>query len=235
MTFDDGRRTYYDHEALYERIVAKDGVGWDDLNDDAADDSYEAVTEFLESEHMKHLSPGKPVLDLGCGGGQVAIMLAQRGFAAFGVDFSPTAIDLANTNCLEHGIKAEFAVGDCLGLDEYADRSMDAVIDNHVWHCIIGERDRQKFLSSIWRVLRDGGIFFSETMTRQGDFDPDVVNADPVTFVCKHQSRYWASEAEILSSIAGCGFDAVFQQLCPQEETPGGGSTLVVYARKIPQ
>ena len=83
----DSRRIYYDHEPAYLKIDAKGGHGWDDLN--AQDDrdaqkesaSYTAFLEFLDSETIPAPGPQVSVLDLGCGGGQVALMLAERGYA----------------------------------------------------------------------------------------------------------------------------------------------------------
>jgi 2-polyprenyl-3-methyl-5-hydroxy-6-metoxy-1,4-benzoquinol methylase len=40
--------------------------------------------------------PEGPVLDVGCGSGDLAIHLAQRGIETFGIDFTEAAISQAN-------------------------------------------------------------------------------------------------------------------------------------------
>jgi SAM-dependent methyltransferase len=170
MQFKDGRRTYYDHDIPYQKIVAKGGIGWDDLSAKNDNDSYLGIEEFLNSPFASFLGTNRNVLDLGCGGGQVALMFARRGCVTHGIDFSPTAISLAKANANKAEVTIDFKEGDCLTLKDYADLSMDLVADNHVWHCIVDRQDRRAFLQAIFRVLKPGGLLFSETMTREGDF-----------------------------------------------------------------
>src|SRR4051812_14811211 len=99
----DPRRTDYDHEPAYRRIKAKGGRGWDDRDQVGKDDgSYIGIDAFLEKEPRP--SPGARALDVGCGGGQVALRLARHGFRAEGVDFSETAIELARENAAAAGV-----------------------------------------------------------------------------------------------------------------------------------
>jgi ubiquinone/menaquinone biosynthesis C-methylase UbiE len=233
MQFDDGRRTYYDHEGPYRRIAAKGGAGWDALSGDASNDSYAAVEEFLSSPFAAFLGAGQTVLDLGCGGGQVALMLAKRGCVTHGIDFSPTAISIAKANAAKVGLSIEFREGDCLTLAAYADRSMDMVADNHAWHCIVDQQDRRAFLQAAYRVLKNGGLIFSEMMTREGDFSPSVVDADPRTFIARHHNRYWVGREEALDELKSTGFEILHERLKPQMDAPGVGSLLIVYARRL--
>jgi 2-polyprenyl-3-methyl-5-hydroxy-6-metoxy-1,4-benzoquinol methylase len=232
MRFEDGHRTYYDHEGPYRQIAAKGGVGWDDLAGNPGNDSYAAVQEFLDSPFAATLGAGKAALDLGCGGGQVAIMFAGRGCVTHGIDYSPTAIVLAKANAREAGLHIDFREGDCLTLKDYADRSMDVVADNHTWHCLVEGEDRGAFLRAAFRVLKPGGVMFSETMTREGDFSAAAVDADPRTFVSRHQNRYWVGRAEALEELKSAGFEIIKDRLKPQEDLPGVGELLVVYARR---
>ncbi len=116
-----------------------------------------------------------------------------------GVDFSPTAIELARRN--HPALK--FIVGDCLAL-ELATASFDLVVDNHVLHCI--------FLHEIARVLRPGGLVFSETMTRDGSADITQLGFDPTTFVSKNNNRYLVSETELDAELAAAGFEIMLRE-----------------------
>jgi SAM-dependent methyltransferase len=216
----DARRVYYDHEGPYRKIKARGGTGWDDLV--PSTDSYDALDAFLKSA----LAPaGGRALDLGCGGGQATLRLARRGFVATGIDFSETAIELARKNAT--GLPVTFLVGDCLSLLGTDDGSMDLVVDNHALHCIIGVEDRRAFLQSARRVLRQGGLFFTDTMSCEGTFDPAARGIDPVTRIDKHRTRFWVSAAELRAELVGAGLEVVDFQVRPDE----GSYMLTVVAR----
>ena len=218
-------RTYYDHERAYRMIAEVGGRGWDDLPTlpDQQCDSYEALGEFLASPFAV---PGD-ALDLGCGGGQVSMKLAALGYRTVGVDFAPTAIELARRNAPE----LRFEVGDCLALELPA-ASFDLAIDNHVLHCIIGD-DRARFLREIARVLRPGGLLFSDTMSREGPVDWDTFGFDPTTHISKHGNRYLVGEAELDDELAAAGFEIVFRETRPNLEHAIGHG-LVRVARRSP-
>lgn len=232
MQFNDGRRTYYDHEGLYRRIVAGGGVGWDELPGNNSSDSYAAVEEFLNSPFAAFLGADRTALDLGCGGGQVAMMFAKRGCITHGIDFSQTAVSLAKDNALKAGLFIDFSEGDCLTLKSFADCSMDIVADNHVWHCIVDRQDRRAFLQAAYRVLKRGGLIFSETMTREGDFSPSAMDADPRTFIARHHNRYWVARAEAMEEMKSVGFEIFYERLKPQVDAPGVGELLIIYAKR---
>jgi SAM-dependent methyltransferase len=225
-------RTYYDHEGCYRQVAAKGGVGWDDFCRSGGQGSYVAIKEFLNSPFASFLDATRAVLDLGCGGGQVAMMFARRGCITHGIEFSPTAVSLAQANAAKAGLTIDFKEGDCLTLKDYADLGMDLVTDNHVWHCIVGQQDRRAFLQAIFRVLKRGGLLFSETMTREGNFSPDFVSADPQTFIACNHSRYWVGREEALEDLKSVGFEILYERLSSQAATPGVGDMLVVYAKR---
>lgn len=47
---------------------------------------------------VRTFPPSGPVLDVGCGSGDLAITLATAGHEVLGIDFVPAAIDQARTN-----------------------------------------------------------------------------------------------------------------------------------------
>ncbi|MBL0214042.1 MAG: class I SAM-dependent methyltransferase [Myxococcales bacterium] len=218
-------RPYYDHERAYRMIAEAGGTGWDDLptNHGPQIGGYLALDAFLASS----LAVPGDALDLGCGGGQASIKVAARGYRVTGVDFAPTAIELARRNAPE----IEFVVGDCLALELGSER-FDLAIDNHVLHCLIG-RDRGRFLREIARVLRPGGLLFSESMSREGNVDFETFGFDPTTFISRNGNRYLVGASELDAELAAAGFEIVQRQARPDLELAMGHHLMRV-ARRLP-
>jgi SAM-dependent methyltransferase len=113
-----------------------------------------------------------PVLDSGCGSGEHALMLAERGIEVVGVDISATAIGLAREKAAQRKLAADFAVGDVLALDRLH-RKFATVIDSGVFHTF-DDADRPRYVTSLGTVLAPGGVLhllcFSERTP--GDWGP---------------------------------------------------------------
>lgn len=113
-----------------------------------------------------------PILDSGCGTGEHALMLADRGLEVLGVDVSPTAIAHAREKARQRKLNAEFAVGDVLALDRLG-RTFATVIDSGVFHTF-DDADRPRYAASLASVLQPGGVVhllcFSEHTP--GDWGP---------------------------------------------------------------
>src|ERR1700724_2250824 len=73
------------------------------------------------------------VLDVGCGTGENVLYLAERGFAASGVDGAPSAIRKARAKAKQRGLNASFEVSDALNLS-VPERPFDTVIDSGLFH-----------------------------------------------------------------------------------------------------
>lgn len=230
------RRAYYDHEPAYRELAAAGGRGWDDRRGGggACDGSHDGLGAFLASDLCPARAPGATTraIDLGCGGGQGAILLARRGFQVTGVDFAPTAIELARRNAARAQVAAEFRVADCLDLSGFASGSFALAVDNHTLHCLIGD-DRRRYLAEVERVLARGGVFFCETMSAEGTPDFAALGVDPVSRVDGYHTRYWVLRDELLGEIAAAGLDVVDVRARRQRERPDPGDLLVVVGRKV--
>jgi SAM-dependent methyltransferase len=125
------------------------------------------------------------VLDVGCGTGEHALMAAELGFDATGIDFSPKAIRRAEQKALERELKPKFFVADVLELESRGDR-YDTVLDCGVFH-VFDDDDRSRFVSSLSAAVVPGGRYFMLCFSdkQPGDWGPRRV-----------------SEAEIHSSFA---------------------------------
>lgn len=226
----DARRTYYDHEPAYQRIAARGGSGWDDLNPEGGGGSYVAIDGFLGSAWCPPPHAAPRALDVGCGGGEVAIRLAKRGFTVSAIDFSETAVQLATANAARAGVKLDLRVADAIGLTPFGDASFDLVVDNHLLHCLL-EGDRHTFFQSVARVLAPDGVFFSDTMGDGPRLDHAAYDIDPSTRVTRSRNRFWTRPEELAAAAEIVGLTVVHQAIFEVDDEPNVGRMITTVFR----
>ena len=74
-------------------------------------------------------SPAR-ILDLGCGTGSVAVLLAEMGHAVTGVDLSPRMIEKAAAKALRHAVEIDLRVGDAASPEVCG--AFDVVLTRHL-------------------------------------------------------------------------------------------------------
>jgi ubiquinone/menaquinone biosynthesis C-methylase UbiE len=95
----------------------------------------------------------QPVLDVGCGTGFLALLLAELGHTVTGIDLAPRMIDRARTKAREADLDVDFRVGDAVQIDA-PDQAYELVIARHViWNL----PDPATGVAEWLRVLRPGG------------------------------------------------------------------------------
>jgi cyclopropane fatty-acyl-phospholipid synthase-like methyltransferase len=101
----------------------------------------------------------EPVLDVGCGSGEHALLAATSGLEVTGIDISQLAIERARAKARQRGLSAEFLVGDVLALDEIErlDPPFRTVIDAGCFHTF-ANADRPVYADSLARVVEPGGV-----------------------------------------------------------------------------
>jgi cyclopropane fatty-acyl-phospholipid synthase-like methyltransferase len=116
------------------------------------------------------LSPGKILLDVGCGAGGPALRIAATtGCSVMGIDLHEQAVKTASSLAAQRGLaeRAEFRVTDATGLLPFSDASFDAItcIDaiNHF-------PDRPRVIAEWARLLRASGrLLFTDPITVTGE------------------------------------------------------------------
>jgi cyclopropane fatty-acyl-phospholipid synthase-like methyltransferase len=99
-----------------------------------------------------------PVLDAGCGTGEHALFLADRGCRVIGIDFVEEAIRRARGKAAERDLEVEFLVKDATKLADW-DRRFASVIDCGLFHCF-SDDDRRRYVRGLAKVLEPGGQLF---------------------------------------------------------------------------
>jgi ubiquinone/menaquinone biosynthesis C-methylase UbiE len=102
--------------------------------------------------------PGDAVLDVGCGTGDLAQVLAQRvgsGGTVAGIDVSPEMIARARQKARRRGLTIDFRLEPVQALP-FADQSFDGVISSLAFHHFPAEL-RGEALANMARVLKPGG------------------------------------------------------------------------------
>ena len=161
---------------------------------------------FAKVTNVSQQLESATLLELGCGAGDLSLLLSEKGFQTYGIDISPTAIAWAEENREEQNLRADFRVGNVLDLP-YEDGFFDVIIDALCLHCIIGE-DRIAFLKNVHRVLKSQGLFI--VMSKCGEPKEADYPFDSVTR-CKIENgiatRYWGLPESLVQEVETAGFE----------------------------
>jgi ubiquinone biosynthesis O-methyltransferase len=141
---------------------------------DSVDDWWEGRTQWLRA--LRNMVParlaffdpivgdwrGKDVLDVGCGGGFMAVALAERGSRVTGVDPSRRSV----ASALRAADRRNIPIACCVGRGEclpVRDDAFDVVVCVDVLEHLA---DVDSVLREVRRVLRPGGLFLFDTINR---------------------------------------------------------------------
>ena len=99
---------------------------------------------------------GKDILEMGCGGGHNAIVLAKWGARSVGLDLSEEQLNHAKRLAEREQVEVPFHLGSMETMDMFPDGIFDIVLSS----CAIGysENYEQTFREA-FRVLKKGGLF----------------------------------------------------------------------------
>jgi SAM-dependent methyltransferase len=117
---------------------------------------YTILDEFRSSKHCP--APTR-VVNTGCGGGEAAVYFAKLGFKVVGIDSDRVAVGLARERAWLAGQDVDFMVGDLFETPNLLPaESFGLAIDRGAFYRLEDDRDRQRYLANIRRLLFQGGV-----------------------------------------------------------------------------
>lgn len=145
---------------------------------------------------------GGPVADVGCGPGQAARYLADRGVRAFGIDLSPRMVEVAGAR--HPGV--EFRVGSMTALDAPDAAWAGAVALYSIIH--LPPADRPLAYREFGRVLRPGGwLLVSFHVSAPGQPAGSAVHLDAWNGVAVDLPGHFVDPAEVSAGLEAAGLD----------------------------
>ena len=101
---------------------------------------------------------GGRVIDVGCGTGDLALWLAERGRAVTGVDFLGTPLEAARRKASERGLPVNFLQMDAHAIGEIPER-FDAATDCGLFH-VFDDAGRAAYVAALTGLLEPGARLF---------------------------------------------------------------------------
>jgi tellurite methyltransferase len=129
------------------------------------------IDVYLFDQLVKgRITPGKKILDAGCGSGRNLRFLLRQGYSVWGVDRSLAHIARVRALAREHAPltpSQNFHVEELEHLS-FLDGFFDVVICNAVLHFASDQAHFDRMLNELWRVLASDGVLFVRTASALG-------------------------------------------------------------------
>ncbi|KAJ7612199.1 S-adenosyl-L-methionine-dependent methyltransferase [Roridomyces roridus] len=157
---------------------------------------------------------GKTVIDIGCGTGELAIVLARRvgrGGKVIGVDPEDRRIAIASQRAADHPeLRVSFFVGTASDIVRIVDQQevgqIDIVVMSSVLHWI---EDKPAALRAIHSILAPGGMFGSSSgsgVKHPLEKKDNVLSQEPFRGYRKEGAAEFVSENELRALLVNAGF-----------------------------
>ncbi len=144
------RRPYVHFAEVYDQIMA--------------DVPYRQWADYIQGVWARFSFEPKTVLDLACGTGNLALLLAERGYQVTGVDSSSNMLEVARRKAKSSSLYIDFVEGDMRSFS--LERPLDAavcVFDS--LNYLLEPEHVQSAYKSVSQALAPGGLFIFDVNT----------------------------------------------------------------------
>jgi len=101
-----------------------------------------------------------PILDVGCGTGNLAIFFAEKGQTVTAIDLVPRAIELAREKTAGRNLPVTFMVKDVFTLVD-SDWHFPSIVDSAVFHVFADDPERRLlYVQALAHVIEPGGTLY---------------------------------------------------------------------------
>ena len=140
-----------------DRHSRTDWNSWPTVRDHVNSDDWLDTWELTLVE--RYFANKGELLDLACGAGREALLLARRGLAVTACDWSPRMIAEAQRRAREANLPIRFEVADLYDL-RYPENEFDYLLLTNIAYSYVFPRWRRvRFLRQAYSVLKPGGVF----------------------------------------------------------------------------
>jgi SAM-dependent methyltransferase len=164
------------------------------------------------------------VLDSGCGTGELALWLAERGCQVTGVDFLDAPLAAARRKAADRGLDVNFLTMDALAIGELPER-FDAVTDCGLFH-VFDDASRAAYVAALATLLEPGARVFLLCFS---DAEPGTHGPRRVS---EAELRRAFGSGWIVESIEPARFE-VLPGIPGAEFTPGGARAWFAQVRRV--
>ncbi len=143
--------------ATQRRTWTRRADTWDRHNDAGMT---KVAAKAIEVADVK---PGMVCVDLGCGGGRLALELARRGASVVGVDVSAAMVERMVAQAKAEGLEQVSGIVSPIEHLSIDPSSVDIVISNYALHHLL-DADKAKVVTAAYGWLRPGGALINSDM-----------------------------------------------------------------------
>ena len=142
---------------------------------------------------VSDVRPGMQCVDLGCGGGRLALVLARRGAKVIGVDVSELMIERMEAQARREGIETVSGMVAPIEHVTLPTGSIDLVITNYALHHLRDE-EKEKVVKAAFEWIRPGGqLVIADMMLGRGSTarDREIILSKVRIMAKKGIPGYW--------------------------------------------
>ncbi len=207
--------------------MIQDATFWDALAERYAAKPVDNPTAFERKQALtlRRMDRQQVVLDIGCGTGSLALILAPHAAHVHGLDFSGEMVRIARDKARDQGVdNVTFHVGPFDDTVPFEDASLDGLYAGSLLHLL---PDRQDALARAYRLLRPGAWFHSSTVCLGESWVPYTPILAVMRWVGKAPPVWVISKDTLVQELEAAGFVDL-----QQPDVGAAATTAFVLARK---